>query len=83
MTQAQNHLAYPVLHNFHSHLRREALAINLTTLDEVLTILMLYIPDSVQPLKQEFYPLRFAIIDYLVTLHSAFISPSDSVPAPI
>lgn len=83
MEQAQNHVAYPVLHNFHSHLRREALAINLVSLDEALTILLLFVPDEVKPSKQEIYPLRFAITDYLATLVSAFIQPSKNVPGPI
>lgn len=83
MEQAQNHVAYPVLHNFHSHLRREALAINLVALDEALTILMLYMPDDIKPNKQEIYPLRFAITDYLATLVTAFIRPSGNEPAPI
>lgn len=83
MEQAQNHVAYPVLHNFHSHLRREALAINLVALDEALTILLLYVPDDIKPNKQEIYPLRFAITDYLATLVTAFIKPSGNEPAPI
>ena len=82
MMQAQNHVAYPVLHNFHSHLHREALAINLVVLDEALTILLLYGPDSLQPPKQEIYPLRFAITDYLATLRNAFIQPSSHPPGP-
>ena len=83
MEQAQNHVAYPVLHNFHSHLRREALAINLVSLDEALTIMMLYLPDSAKPHKQEIYPLRFAITDFLATLVSAFIKPSGNEPGPL
>lgn len=83
MTQAQNHVAYPVLHNFHSHMRREALAINLAVLDEALTIIMLYVPDNILPHKQELYPLRFAITDYLATLGTAFIKPSGNEPAPV
>ena len=83
MTQAQNHVAYPVLHNFHSHMRREALAINLVALDEALSVMMLYLPDSVQPHKQDIYPLRFAITDYLATLGSAFIKPSGNLPGPL
>lgn len=83
MEQSQNHIAYPVLHNFHSHLRREALAINLVALDEALTILLLHVPDDIKPNKQEVFPLRFAITDYLATLVSAFIKPSRNEPAPI
>jgi hypothetical protein len=81
--QAQNHVTYSVLHNFHSHLHREALAVNLVALDEALTILMLYLPDDVKPHKREIYPLRFAITDYLATLSSAFIGPSKNEPGPI
>ncbi len=83
MKQAQNHVAYPVLHNFHSHLHREALAVNLVALDEALTILMLYLPDDIKPHKQEIYPLRYALTDYLATLESAFIGPSKNEPGPI
>lgn len=83
MKLAQNHVAYPVLHNFHSHKHREALAVNLVALDEALTILMLYLPNDIKPHKQEIYPLRFAITDYLATLGSAFIGPSKNEPGPI
>lgn len=81
--QAQNHVAYPVLHNFHSHLQREALAINLVSLDEALTVLMLYVNDNIQPHKHDIYPLRFAITDYLATLSTAFIKPSRNQPGTV
>lgn len=83
MEQSQNHVAYPVLHNFHSHLRRETIYINLTALDEALTILLLYLPDGIKPHKQDIYPIRYAITDYLHTLKTAFIKPSKSAPWPI
>lgn len=83
MHLAQNHIAYPVLHNFHSHMHREALAVNLVVLDEALTILMLYLPNDMKPHKQEIYPLRFAITDYLATLGYAFIRPSKNEPGPV
>ena len=83
MGQAQKHVAYPVLHNFHSHLHQEALAINLVSLDEALSILLLYAHDNTYTVQQQIYPLRFAISDYLATLASAFISPSINEPGPI
>lgn len=83
MEQSQNHVAYPVLHNFHSHLRRETIYINLSSLDEALTVLLLYLPDDIKPHKQDIYPLRYAITDYLHTLKTAFIRPSKNVPGPI
>ena len=83
MEEAQNHVAYPVLHNFHSHLHRESIAVKLVSLDEALTILLLQIPEGTQPHKQEIYPLRYAITDYLATLGEAFIGPSKNVPGPL
>lgn len=83
MQQSQQHVAYPVLHNFHSHLPRESLYINLTALDEALTILLIYLPDHIHPHKQSIYPLRFAITDFLNTLQEAFIRPSGNLPGPI
>lgn len=83
LQQSQNHVAYPVLHNFHSHLRRESIYLNLSALDEAVTILLLYIPGNIKPHKQDLYPLRYAITDYLHTLKSAFIEPSKNEPAPI
>ena len=80
MNQSQNHVAYPVLHNFHSHLKKESLYINLASLDEALTILLLYIPNDVKPSKQEIYPVRYAITDYLTTLEGVCIMPSERAP---
>ncbi|WP_017733460.1 two pore domain potassium channel family protein [Nafulsella turpanensis] len=82
MSQAQKHVAYPVLHNFHSHLHQEALAINLVTLDEALSILLLYGHNETYTIEQQIYPLRFAISDYLATLANAFIEPSNNEPGP-
>lgn len=81
--QSQNHLAYPILHNFHSNLRRESIYITLSALDEALTILLLYIPDDIKPHKHDIYPLRYAITDYLYTLQNAFISSSENEPGPL
>lgn len=83
MEQSQNHVAYPVLHNFHSHIRKESIYINLSALDEALTVLLLYVPDHIKPHKQDIYPLRFAITDYLATLGAAFIHPSTREPGPV
>lgn len=77
---AQNHMAYPVLHNFHSTKREEAFVINITCLDEALTLLLLYKPQDVKPSLAELYQLRSAITYYLQTLQNAFISPTDEEP---
>jgi hypothetical protein len=49
MQQSQNHVAYPILHNFHSNYRREAIYINLSALDEALSILLIYMPEHIKP----------------------------------
>ncbi len=77
---AQNHMAYPVMHNFHSTKREESLPINLVCLDEALTLLLLYKPKEVSPSLPELYELRSAITYYLQTLQNAFIKAFDEDP---
>ncbi|EMR01585.1 isoprenoid biosynthesis enzyme family protein [Cesiribacter andamanensis] len=79
---AQNHMAYPILHNFHSTNREESLELNLASLDEALSILMLYKPEGVAPSLPELYELRSAITYYLQTLHNVLITPAEHVPPP-
>ena len=80
---SQQHTAYPVLHNFHSHLIRESFTVNLAGLDEALTILLLYKPDEMLPSKVEIYSLRYAITEFFATLQKAYIHPSDTHPGPV
>jgi hypothetical protein len=77
---AQNHKAYPVLHNFHSTHRPQSLVINIACLDEALTLLLLYKPKGVEPTLPKLYSLRSAITFYLQTLQNAFITPSEEEP---
>ncbi len=77
---AQNHKAYSVLHFFHSSNKNEAFVLNLTNLDETLTILFYRIPASQQPSFNVLMGLRIAITSYLVTLPEAFITPGDETP---
>jgi hypothetical protein len=76
----QNHKAYSVLHYFHSSDKKEAFALNLTNLDEVLTILVHGIPADQQPSYNVLMGLRRAITSYLVTLPEAFITPGNETP---
>lgn len=82
MKHGQGHLAYPILHYFHNTDKKASAIIQLTNLDEALTILLLYIPEANRPGKEDVYPLRKAITSYLVTLRSVFINPSDNLPRP-
>ncbi len=80
---SQQHTAYPVLHNFHTNLVRESFSVNLASLDEALTILLLYKPEQVAPTKEEIYSLRYAITEYLSTLEKAYIKPAERNPPDI
>lgn len=73
---AQSHLAYPVIHYFHSAERSTALGPSLVALDEALTAHRLVErPARLDPTATE--PLRAVIDDFLDTLRLAFIKPAD------
>lgn len=77
---AQEMLAYPVLHYFHSSDRRTAAAPSIALVDELLTILEHGIvperrlPDLVTA------PLRGTVTELLETLASAFAEPGEAPP---
>ncbi|TDD99317.1 ion channel [Flavobacterium cellulosilyticum] len=77
---AQNHKAYSVLHFFHSSNKKEAFVLNLTNLDEVLTVLLHNIPKEQQPSINVLGRLRKAISSYLETLPASFIIPGKKTP---
>lgn len=73
---AQSHLAYPIIHFFHSAERRTALGPSIVALDEAITANGLLV-DEVAVKKTAIKPLRHAVSDFLDTLHLAFIEPAD------
>ena len=77
---AQNHKAYSVLHFFHSSDKKEAFVLNITNLDEVITVLLYNIPKDQQPSYNVLIRLRKAISSYLVTLPATFITPGKKTP---
>jgi hypothetical protein len=77
---AQNHKAYSVLHYFHSSDKKEAFVLNITNLDEVITVLLHSIPKNQQPSHNILIRLRKAISSYLVTLPATFITPGKKTP---
>lgn len=77
---AQYHLAYPIIHYFHSVHRFESLPVKLATLDEAMSIMLYKVPKkgiSNAPALERTYE---AMTYYLSTLASAFIRPSDDEP---
>lgn len=78
--QGQLHFAYPVLFFFHHETKIASLLPNLATLDEALTILLLYVPEEQRPAKEHIIPLRVALTTFIQSLSNTFIQPSESPP---
>jgi hypothetical protein len=76
----QNHKAYSVLHFFHTSDKNEAFVLNLTNLDEVLSIILTHIPIENRPSMNIALGLRKAISGYLMTLPDMFIVPAKDEP---
>ena len=76
----QRHLAYPVLHYFHSLKPEEAASLRVAALDEALTILEhgLAAPDCLPP--RQCRPVRRVITRLLETLDGAHIAADEEVP---
>lgn len=83
---AQRHLAYPVMHYFHSSAQRTAVGPRLAALDDALTLIdaaRLDRADAGTGLDESTTePLRQAITDYLATLDKVFISATEDSPPP-
>jgi hypothetical protein len=77
---AEQHLAYPVLHFFHSPERETALAPGLAALDEALLLLTEAVDPAVQPPRLATEPAQHAIKGFLDTLPQAYVRPSDEAP---
>ena len=80
-TLGQRHLAYPVLHYFHSASRDTAVALKVAVLDEALSYLEWGVDDCGVP-DVTLTALRKIIGEYLRTLSTAFIDPAEGAPPP-
>lgn len=69
----QQLLAYPVVYCFYTANPRSSGALNIAKMDEALTILLTSIPQQNRPSEQSMFPLRSAILEYLITQRKYFI----------
>lgn len=76
----QRHLAYPVLHYFHSEDRRTALGPSVAVLDDALLLLAEGVAPSVRPAPAIVAPTRSTVGSFLGTLSEAFIEEADAPP---
>lgn len=77
---AEQHLAYPVLHYFHSSSRQLAAPLVIATLDEALMLLAVAVEPGHRPSRSTVEPLRFAIGRYLSTATDTSWSPPADTP---
>lgn len=76
---SERHLAYPILHYFHSNIKEYSAPVQLAMLDEVLSIQEVYGLDSASNLYH-WRVLRGAIDNFLARLDNTFIGSSDEIP---
>lgn len=74
------HLAYPVLHYFHSLDCSRAFALSLAALDEALILLQYGVPVAHQPDRAALGPARRAVAAFLQTLSSDYIRAESQTP---
>ncbi len=77
----QQHLAFPVLHYFHSGDRRTALPLRVAALDEALSYL-LYGLERCQSTARSLQPLRESVGSLLETLDNSFLGAHDEDAPP-
>ncbi len=77
---AQRHLAYPVLHYFHSPHRRTAISPSLAALDEALLLLAAGVQPRVRLPALAVEPAQKALAGLLATLQQQYIRASEETP---
>lgn len=76
----QQHLAYPVLHYFHSPERSAAAAPMIARLDEAVTLVRSGVASEASPPDSLTSPAHSTLTRFLDTLRSAFIEPARAAP---
>ncbi|MHB0775138.1 potassium channel family protein [Halomonas sp. WWR20] len=77
---SQKHLAYPILHFFHSVEEDTALALALARLDEALSIILYSCPELPATSRSQLLTAQRVIDEFLHTLEAAFIYPAREAP---
>lgn len=77
---AEQHLAYPVLHYFHTVNRSRAMTLSFVALDEALTLLQYSVAESHRPDQAALDALRRANTTFLQNISSAYITPAEAEP---
>lgn len=76
----EKHLAYPVLHYFHTRERSRCLSLSIAAFDEAMTLLQYAVPADIRPDPASLNTVRRACAAFLKTLKSAYLEASDREP---
>jgi hypothetical protein len=80
LSHAQHHLAYPIIHYFHSPTLSESSSVSLAALDEAVTLLLVCVPPEHQPGHLVLHSVRSAVTAYLLTIEHKFIDAAEYTP---
>jgi hypothetical protein len=79
----EQHHAYPMLHYYHEANKKQSVSHNLAVFSEVLLLLRHGVVREVRPAPAAMFCAQRAVEEFLATLLSAFVTPSDKpTPAP-
>jgi hypothetical protein len=79
----EQHHAYPMLHFYHEANKKQSVSHNLAVFSEVVLVLQHGVVREVRPAPAAMFCAQRAVEEFLSTLRSAFVSPSEKpTPAP-
>ena len=78
----EQHHAYPMLHFYHEANRKQSVAHNLAVFSEVLLVFAHGVQPSVRPAPSALYSAQRSVEEFLQTLRTAFVEPSDQPTPP-
>ncbi len=79
-TSSQQHLAYPIVHYFHSTSRSTSSSVQIASLDQALGYLEHGLTGNCEDAARKMRPLQETISEYLETLEVAFMNAAENAP---
>ncbi len=79
-TSSQQHLAYPIVHYFHSTSRSTSSSLQIASLDQALGYLEHGLTGKCEDNARKMFPLQQTISEYLETLEVAFMNAAEEAP---
>lgn len=79
-TLSEQHLAFPILHYYHTTNHHKAQALAIAILYDAILLIELGVEEAHQPPESILSSARQAVDSFLQTLKGAFIQPADEVP---